>query len=200
MRALARLCRRFAVSTRGIAAVEFAMIVPVLLLLLLASFDAGRAIALYMKVRAAAFTLASITNQFSTSTNSIQTATMTTITNASARVLDPYPLSAAVEKITLIKATSLTAATVSWSYSLNGTAYTQGTTWTLPSQFRTMNGAISGSACNSYPCYYVLAEVAYTYTPAFGSFVTGPITLSDAVYVTPRSSVCIQYNNVPSTC
>jgi len=151
MRALARLCRRFAVSTRGIAAVEFAMIVPVLLLLLLASFDAGRAIALYMKVRAAAFTLASITNQFSTSTNSIQTATMTTITNASARVLDPYPLTAAVEKITLIKATSLTAATVSWSYSLNGTAYTQGTTWTLPSQFRTMNGAISGSACNSYP-------------------------------------------------
>jgi len=200
MRALTRLCRRFTVSTRGIAAVEFAMIVPVLLILLLASFDAGRAIALYMKVRASTFTLASITNQYSTSTNGIQTATMTTITNASARVLDPYPLSAVVEKITQVKATSLTAATVSWSYSLNGTAYSQGAAWTLPSQFRTMNGAISGSACNSFPCYYILAEVAYTYTPMFGAFITGPITLSDTVYVTPRSSVCVQYNSVPATC
>lgn len=200
MRALTTLCRRFAASTHGIAAVEFAMIVPVLLVLLLASFDAGRAISVYMKVRAATFTLASITNQYSTSTNGIATADMTAITGSSSAVLAPFSSSGVVEKITQIKATSLTAATVSWSYSLNGTAYSSGAAWTLPSQFRTMNGAISGSACNSFPCYYILAEVAYTYTPVFGKFITGPITLNDSVYVTPRSSVCVQYNSVPATC
>ena len=41
------------------------MVLPVLLLMLLATFDAGRAIAIYMKVRSATYTLAAITNQYS---------------------------------------------------------------------------------------------------------------------------------------
>jgi Flp pilus assembly protein TadG len=195
MAALANIARRFCVSTRGLAAVEFAMIVPVLLLLFLASFDAGRAIAVYMKVRAATFTLATITNQYTTSTNGIQTADMTAITGSSAAVLAPYSGTPVVATITQIKATSANAAAVSWSYSLNGTAYAQGFAWTtLPSQFTSSN------ACNSYPCYLIYAEFSYTYTPTFGSFLTGPIALNDNLYVTPRSSVCIQYNNVPATC
>ncbi|MEN3381213.1 MAG: hypothetical protein V7608_1257 [Hyphomicrobiales bacterium] len=208
MPALDKLCRRFASSTRGIAAVEFAMIVPVLLLLFMASFDAGRAIAAYMKVRAASFTVAAISNQYTTSINGIQTADMTTITGSGAAVLSPYCSSVLcpqlVTKITQVKATSLTAATVSWSYSLNGSAHTAGAAWTLPANFTTQYTAPSGGtvrgACNSFPCYYLVAEISYTFTPMFGSFVTGPIALADSVYVTPRSSVCVQYNNVPSTC
>ena len=198
MTALARIVRRFGASTHGLAAVEFAMVVPVLLILFLATFDAGRAIAAYMKVRAATFTLASITNQYSTSNNGIATADMTAITGASAKVLAPFT-GTTVVKITQIKATTLTAATVSWSYALNGTAYTQGNGWTLPTNF-TGTGSGKGSACNSYPCYYVYAEVSYTYSPVFGKFLTGPIALGDTAYVTPRSSPCIQYNNVPATC
>src|SRR5205807_8832251 len=122
MTAIANLTRRFLAATHGIAAVEFAMIVPVLLLLFLASFDAGRAIAAYMKVKAATFTVAAIANQYTTSTNGIQTADMTTITGSGAAVLSPYCSSVVcpqlVTKITQVKATSLTAATVSWSYSL----------------------------------------------------------------------------------
>ncbi len=199
MTALAKLARRFGASTQGLAAIEFAMIVPVLLILFLASFDAGRAIAAYMKVRAATFTLASITNQYTTSTNGIATADMTAIAGSSAAVLAPFSNTGVIEKITQIKATTLTVATVSWSYALNGTAYTQGAAWTLPSNFTGTTGG-KGSACNSYPCYYLYAEVSYTYTPVFGKFLTGPITLGDTTYVTPRSSACIQYNSVPATC
>jgi Flp pilus assembly protein TadG len=195
MVALAKICRRFDASTRGVAAVEFAIIIPVLLLLFLASFDGANAIAVYMKVRSATFTLASITNQYTTSTNGIQSTDMTAITGSTAAVLAPYSSTPVVVTISEIKAASASSAAVSWSYSLNGTAYAQGTSWkTLPSQFTTIN------ACNSYPCYLIFAEVSYKYTPSFGYFVTGPITLSDNLYVTPRSSVCIQYNSVPSTC
>ncbi len=66
MRAPVRLYRRFIASTRGVAAIEFAMILPVLLILFLGSFDAGRAIAIYMKVRSASYALAAITNQYTT--------------------------------------------------------------------------------------------------------------------------------------
>ena len=66
MRRLIRLYRRFIASTRGVVAIEFAAILPVLLLMLLATFDGGNAIAVYMKVRAATYVLASVTNQYST--------------------------------------------------------------------------------------------------------------------------------------
>ena len=65
------------------------MILPVLVIMLLATFDAGRAIAVYMKVRTATFTLAGITNQYST-TSPIQSADMTAITGATTAVLAPY--------------------------------------------------------------------------------------------------------------
>ena len=88
----------------------------------MATFDAGRAIAIYMKVRAATYTLASITNQYSMSAP-IQSTDMTAITGATAAVLAPYPSAPATVTITQIKQTTSSQATVNWSYSLNGTAY-----------------------------------------------------------------------------
>ena len=89
MRRLTRLYRRFIASTRGVVAIEFAAILPVLLLMLLATFDGGNAIAVYMKVRAATYVLASVTNQYSTAMP-IQSANMTGIMSATTAVLAPY--------------------------------------------------------------------------------------------------------------
>ncbi len=190
--AAASIFRRFAASVRGVAAIEFALVLPFLLLVFLASFDAGNAISIYIKVRSATFALAAITNTYNNSNDTIQATDMTTIVSATSAVLAPYSSTPIVVTITQIKATSSTAATVSWSSSLNGTAYTQGSPWTkFPSQLTSTN------SCNSYPCYLIFAEVKYTFTPSFGYFVTGPIALYDNVYVAPRSSICIAY--VPQT-
>src|SRR6204780_4197431 len=116
------VCRRFIASQRGVAALEFAMIMPVMLILFLSSFDVGNAIIVYLKVRTATYELAAITNQYGTgSTAQISTSTMSTITLATSAVMAPFSTSAAVVTISQIKATSATAATVSWSYSVNGT-------------------------------------------------------------------------------
>jgi Flp pilus assembly protein TadG len=181
----ARVCRRFIESTRAVAAVEFAAILPVLLIMFLSSFDAGNGIAIYLKVRAASYMLGAITNQYTT----IQSTDMTAITGASSSVLAPYPSSPTVVVISQLKATSNSAATVSWSYSpTSGSALSQGSTInSLPTNLA------KNSCNNTYPCYLILAQVSYTYTPAFGSFMTGPITLSDSIYLTPRSSTCIIY-------
>jgi Flp pilus assembly protein TadG len=198
MHDLASVCRRFAVSTRAVAAVEFAMILPVLLVLFLSSFDAANGISVYLKVRAATFSLAAITNQYGDGTNPtaipIATADMTGITSATAAVLAPYSTTPLVMTVSQIHATSATQAVVSWSNSVNGTALTTGAPFNLPAN-------IAANTCNgTYPCYFILASVSYTYTPAFGSFLTGPIVLSDSLYVTPRVSVCVMYNGAPASC
>ena len=185
--------RGFVASDRGVAAIEFAIIMPVLLIMLLATFDAGRAIAIYMKVRAATYTLAAITNQYSMSAP-IQSTDMQAITGATAAVLAPYPSAPATVTITQIKQTTSTQATVNWSYSLNGTAYAAGTTWA-----RIPTGLTTSNACNSYPCYLIFAEVQYTFTPSFGYFIVGTLNFSDNLYGTPRSSTCIPYVPVTGT-
>jgi len=186
------ICRRFIVSRRGVAAIEFAMVMPVLLILFLSSFDVGNAIIIYLKVRAATYSLAAITNQYGTgSTDQISTTNMPTITSAITQMLAPYSSTSAVVTISQIKATSNTAATVSWSYSAGGTALS-GSYTGLPSNMA------KNSCNNTYPCYFILSQVSYTYTPLFGSYMTGSLTLSDSLLVTPRTTECVQYNNVPA--
>ena len=189
MPGLVRLYRRFIASTRGVVAIEFAAILPVLLIILLATFDGGRAIIVYMKVRSATYVLASVTNQYSTALP-IQSANMTGIMNATTTVLAPYsstPLTAVISELK-ITATKATTATVRWSAAQNGTALASGATVNLPTGI-----SASTNTCGTYPCYLILAQVSYTYTPVFGYFASGGITLSDTAYATPRSSQCVPY-------
>jgi len=179
MRGPRRLYRRFLASTRGVAAIEFGMIMPVLLLMFLASVDGGRAISIYMKVRSATFSLASITNQY----QQIQAADMQLITGATSVVLSPYASAPASVVISQIVISTSGQATVSWSYSPTGTARTQGSSVAVPTAFITPNTK----------SYLIFAEVSYQYTPLFGYFYTSAFTLADNLYVTPRSSPCIWY-------
>jgi len=177
MRGTARLYRRFVASTRAVAAIEFAAIMPVLAFILLAAFDGGRAIAIYMKVRAATFALAAITNQYTT----IASTDMTSITGATSVILAPYTSSPVIVTISQIAISNLGVATVAWSYSQGGTAHTQGNSITVPSTLAVPNS------------YLIFAEVSYQFTPLFGYFGNGGITFSDNLYVTPRSSTCVVY-------
>jgi Flp pilus assembly protein TadG len=180
VRRTAGLHRQFLASTRGVAAIEFAIILPILVTLCLASVDAGRAIAIYTKVRAATYALDAITNQYST----IQATDMSAILGATSVVLAPYSSSPVVVVISQIKVSSATKATVNWSATLNGTALTQTSSTTVPTNF---------ASCGSYPCYLIYGQVSYTYTPLFTYFIKSAITLSDSLYVTPRGTECIMY-------
>jgi hypothetical protein len=83
-----------------------------------------------------------------------------------------------------ISVNSATSATVSWNYSLNGTALTQGSTVTMPPALAT---------CSTYLCFLVYGQVSYTYSPLFGYFTPAALNLSDTLYVTPRNSTCITF-------
>jgi Flp pilus assembly protein TadG len=178
-----RVYRRFIASTRAVAAIEFAVVMPVLALMFFGTFDAGRAIAIYMKIRSATFAIDAITNQYTT----VQTSDLQSIAGAAAVILAPYPSSTSVLTVTVsqVKITAANTATVSWSYSLGGSARSRGSAVTTPGTLGT---------CSSYPCYLIFGEMSYQYTPMFGFFTTAAsITLSDNLFATPRSSKCVLY-------
>ncbi len=203
MRGPTRVCRRFLASTRGLAAVEFGIVFPMLLVMLLASIDAGRAIAIYMKLRAATYALDAMTNQYTT----IQDVDILNVEGAASAVLAPYPSGPVALRISQIEITTA-GPVVAWSDALNMTAYAKGdTSITVPAKLAgtsAPNNAcpVSPASANLYTagnvngkgCYLLLAQVQYTYTPMFGAFLTGPITFSDSLYVTPRNSVCVIRN------
>jgi Flp pilus assembly protein TadG len=169
--------RWFVASTRGVAAIEFAMILPVLVIIFLATFDGGRAFAAYMKVRSATYALASITNQYPT----IAASDMTGILCATSAVMAPYSSSTPAVTISQITISKKGKATIDWSATQGGTARASGSSISPPSAM-----VVDSS-------YLILAEVSYTYTPLFGFFGSGGITLSDNLYVTPRSVSCVYY-------
>ena len=187
MRKTSHILRRFGRSTRGVAAIEFAAILPVLVVIFLATFDGGRAIATYMKVRAATYALASITNQYST----IASTDITAILGASSVIMAPYNASTPIVTVSQIEITSASNATIDWSATQGGTVRT--VVPSLPTALKTST---------TYPVYLIYAEVSYAYTPLFGFFGSGGITFSDNLYTTPRGVSCIVYTpvNVNGTC
>jgi Flp pilus assembly protein TadG len=181
---LPQILRRFAASTRGVAAIEFAAIVPVLSIIFLAAFDGGRAIAVYMKVRAATYSLAAITNQYTT----IAATDMSSILGATSVIMAPYNSVTPAVTISQITISSKGAATIEWSATQGGTARSVGSSISPPAAMVVKNS------------YLILAEVNATYSPLFGFFGSGGITFSDNLYVTPRSVACIIYTPQSATC
>ena len=86
-RRLGRGFKRFAVERRGLAAVEFAALLPVMATLYLGSVEVTTAVAIQRKVDLTARSLADLTSQFTAVSN----ADMTNILNSSSAIIAPYP-------------------------------------------------------------------------------------------------------------
>jgi Flp pilus assembly protein TadG len=193
------LYRRFLASTRGVIAIEFALVFPMLVVLLLGSIDAGRAIAIYMKVRAAAYALDAMANQY----QSVQDGDLQLIAGAAATILAPYPSGPTGVRISQVEITT-GGPIVAWSYGISLTPYTYNVSNNLSPPGTLNNSSGSNTTCpttsyttgnvNGNGCYLLLAEVKYTYTPWFVQFITGSITLADSIWLAPRNSLCVQYN------
>ncbi|SFM87007.1 TadE/TadG family type IV pilus assembly protein [Methylobacterium pseudosasicola] len=149
---------------RGVSAIEFALILPVMLALLFGVTEFGRAIDHYRKVTLLARAVADLTAQGDTQAT-MASATMTDILASAKLVLTPYPNSAARIVVSVLGVTIDGAGQqprVCSSYATdNGTARAVGTATDLkvPEGFQ-----LAGMR-------YVLAEVGVPYPAMFGSNV-----------------------------
>lgn len=168
---LARLLR----DRGGVSAVEFAVLLPVMMTLFLGSIEAGQGIAAKRKVSLTAHTLADLATQYTDITN----ADMSNILNAASAIMAPFPVSGLQAVVSEISINAQGIATVVWSDTLNGSALNAGAAVTVPASMAVPN------------TYLVLAQVQYDYNPTYGYVLSGTLTLSDQIFMVPRQSTSI---------
>jgi Flp pilus assembly protein TadG len=172
--------RRIARDQRGVSAVEFALLAPVMVGLYLGCVEISEGVGADRKVSLTAAALANLTSQAQT----LSTTDMTNILDASGAIIVPYSASLLKMTVTCLKIDANKNVTVKWSVTRNGTA--DSGSMTIPSALAVANS------------FLILAKTSYAYTPVVGYTITGTITLSDQMYMSPRISAPT-YNNVACT-
>jgi Flp pilus assembly protein TadG len=172
---------RWGRETAGASATEFAMVLPVLVVVYLGGYELTNLVTTYRKVCDSTAQLADIISQSASPTDK---ATLTTFMNATAQVMSPDSttnMAVVVSEITTNAAG--TAATVTWSEGWQGgTALTKGAAYTLPPKL-----LVAGSTLS-----YLLVQSTYSYQANFGgAYIGNPIPLSDQVYIPPRNQASI---------
>src|SRR6266700_4788357 len=169
-------------DSRGLAAIEFAFILPVMLVMFFGTIEFSSAIAIDRKVTLMARTLSDLTSQ----ALSVVDTDIDNFRAASTGIMTPYPTTSLNSTITeLFVDPNTLAARVQWS---RGSApRTTGATVTIPSSL-----AIAGT-------YLIFSEVNYLYVPTVGYVMAkAGITMSDFAYTRPRQSTCVFYPAAPS--
>ena len=177
---------------RGVAAIEFAMIVPIMLVLFFGTVEFSSAIAVDRKVTLIARTLSDVTSQ----STSVANTDLSNFFNSGCAIMYPYagpppctqtnnPMTAVISEL-YVDPTTLKAKVI-WSVPYQGgVALTAGA---LPP------GLVVPPALLVSGTYLILSQVGFTYTPAvaYGMLPNAGITLKDVAYTRPRQSACVIY-------
>lgn len=172
--------RNFWVDTRAVAAVEFAIVVPFMLLLYIGGIELGNGLAISVKVSETAHTVADLVSRNACVTDS----SLSTMLGASAATIAPYTPGNATVVVSEISTDASGKATVTWSKALNGTPLTVTQQIALPAALGTPTPPNIS---------LILGQVTYQYTPNLGYTISGTIPISESYYLFPRVSSAVQY-------
>jgi Flp pilus assembly protein TadG len=168
----------------GIAATEFAIIVPIMLVMFFGTVELSSGVAVDRKVTLMARTLSDLTSQ----STYVMDSDLTNFFAASGAIMTPYsstPTKATISELYIDKISL--QASVKWS--VGSAPRATGSTVAIPSALA------SGGA------YLIFSEVSYLYTPAVGYVMSkAGVTLSDTAYTRPRQSNCVLYDISSGSC
>jgi len=179
IRARRQVARPFGRDERGVAAVEAALLLPVVLIMLAMLVIWSEGFAIQRKVTQASRTITDIVTQSSV----INQSDLDLDLGVSSAVMTPYSGSSVTMVVSELQANAAgTVGTVIWSEPFQGTALTVGSTLALPSNVVAANG------------YVILGQASYLYTPLNLWQTISPMTISDQIYMAPRISQQITVN------
>ena len=171
-----RVGRDLLADCRGIAATEFAMIVPIMLVVFFGTVEFSSGVAVDRKVTLMSRTLSDLTSQ----SISVADADLSNFFAAGTAIMTPYSSTPINSTITELWVNSSLQARVQWSKGSAPLAVSS--VVTIPSQLAVAN------------TYLIYSQVSYLYVPTIGYVMAkGGVNLSDVAYTRPRQSTCVIY-------
>lgn len=187
--ALRRHARALRCSVAGVAAVEFALVLPVMVAMLLGMSEVTLAVNVDRKLTLLSRSLADLSSR----ANSLSKTDLDDIFKAAGVIMQPFNASAmrmVVTSMKVEKVGSNLVGKVAWSCprGTGATAKPSNVNYTVPSGFQTEN------------TYYMLIDVTLPYTPIFGKAITGTINLAESTPWPIRNNTNVTLTNgCPST-
>jgi len=183
---ISSISRRLARDNRGAAAVEFALILPVMLTLYIGTLEASALISTDRRVQVVNGTVGDLVAR---ANKEIRASTLLDYFRAAQNILLPYSTDGLVQTVTLVAVAANGTTSVRWSRRYTAGAnnhvqgYTTGTTFALPAETIAI-------ARNSW---VVVSETSYTYTPLLGLIMPADFPLGKQNFYSPRFGTEIAY-------
>lgn len=161
---------------RGVSAVEFALILPIMITMYIGAVEFSHALTLDRRVTSIASAASDLVAQSKEMTNG----EIDDIFEASTSIMIPYTAAPVKIVLTSIIADENNDTTVDWSCAHNDSPRSQGSAITVPTGVTAPFSSV------------ILAEVSYTYVPTVSQFLTGGVTMTDSFYLRPRRSLTVE--------
>jgi Flp pilus assembly protein TadG len=157
-----------------VAAVEFAIILPVMMFLYIGTFEVTQAIRVDGKVARIADTVGNLITRLKT----IDTTSLTNIFAISSAIMNPFDDARLTMTVTAVKVDANGKATVKWAKANRGSAAAIGAAYVVPVELVGLNDT-----------YFVVTKASYDYQPLFGlSGIVGDMTFLHEAQFRPRKS------------
>ncbi len=166
--------KRLLGDRQGVAASEFALILPVLILLLFGTAELGNALILDKKVTSATQVAADLIAQ----QKSVTSGDIDNIFTAMDSVIAPYSVVNTTYNVASLVSDEDGVVSIDWQERRGGLEVEE---YDVPTGVLSENDSV------------VIATVTYIYTPIFGDLITGSFTISDVAYLRPRTTVNVEF-------
>jgi len=174
-----RRCAHLASDRRGVSSIEFALLLPLMLIMYFGSIEVTDAISADRQVTLVASTVADITSEYS----SVGANDISNILAASSAVLAPFPVANATVTLTSVVFDANGNPSIDWSRTLNGTQRSGNVSSLIPAALKVANTSI------------IWGEATYAYRPTLGYVLTGTYQMYSQIFMRPRLSTSVQCNS-----
>jgi Flp pilus assembly protein TadG len=188
--------RRCAVNmlgdSSGVAATEFAVIVPLMLAMFFGTVEFSSGVAVDRKVTLVARALSDLTSQSLSTTSDTE---LQNIFAASSAILSPYSVTPIQPTISEIYVDASKVAKIQWSKSATLSLVSGAPKAVLKNSTRSKGDVVTiPPGLQVAGTYLIFSEIDYQYVPAVGYVMNKlGVTLHDVTYTRPRQSACVDY-------
>lgn len=190
---LRALFRRFGRNTQGVAAVEFALIFPLLVLLYFGTVEASALYTVDRRVTTVSTTMADLVSR---ENGCITNDTLQSYFEAATGIMQPYSTTDLKQVVSLLKIDD-DGVHVQWSEAYGDTAVERPTGDTTTIATETL--APQMNALAKTKGWLVAAEISYPYTPLFGLVIKN-INLAHTQFFLPRYGQEIKFKQAANGC